>query len=328
MPGAFRLLLASAVVVNHHTRLKIGAASVELFFILSGYWIDRMYGGRYSKLRRRAAVFVASRLMRLLPMFQLFSAIAMVLAITFHTPAAPQGLSLALLPNFTILGYASMPEQPLVPAWSLDIELQFYLLFPLLWLVMVRIDAVLGYVTAILLVAGGLYLGLVLKDQSAIVFPYLGFFFLGVFASRKAWKPSTALIWAGVLGAMALVVFTLAMPEARGILIAADGLPGRSWNTAVNIVLAVLIAPLAISTVTRPSTRIDRIAGDLSYVVYCSHWVGVVIAGAYLADLRLPARLPFIAFDIAVTYAVSLALLLWVDRPLGQFRAAWIGRQP
>lgn len=328
MPGAFRLILASAVVVNHYTKLQIGTAAVELFFILSGYWIDRMYGRQYSALRAPGFVFILSRFMRLLPLFLPFSIASVVLHLALHTKTAPDHIGLGLLPNFIILGYASMTERPLVPAWSLDIELQFYILFPVAWHLLARSRAILPYLTIVLLAAGGWYLGYYLRDQSTLVLPYLGFFAVGVSSSRMSWKPDSRLIWGGVGLAALFVLLTIIVPYSRGLLVASEGLPGRDWNTAANVAIAVLLAPLAISTVIRRSTPKDRLVGDLSYAVYCSHWLGVIIAGYYLTDAGALTKLPIVMIEIALTYLISLGALLWFDRPLGRLREAWIHRQP
>jgi peptidoglycan/LPS O-acetylase OafA/YrhL len=328
MPGAFRLLLATAVVVNHYTRLQIGTAAVELFFILSGYWIDRMYDRQYSKLRFPAFVFITSRFMRLMPLFLLFSVIAILLQNALGTKVALDHIGFDMLPNFFILGYASLSERPLVPAWSLDIELQFYLLFPLLWGALSRSRKFLGSVAVALLIGGGLYLGLFLREQSAVVIPYFGFFAVGIYASRIEWKPTGGLIWSGIGIALLGAAMTAVIQGASGIFVASESLPGRAWNTAANVAVAVCLAPLAISTVNRRSTRRDRIAGDLSYAVYCSHWISVVVAAYYFSEAGWRTKLPFIAGALILTYGVSLAALVWFDRPLGQLRERWIRRQP
>jgi peptidoglycan/LPS O-acetylase OafA/YrhL len=40
--GLFRLFLAFAVVLHHSFPLRLGAWAVDVFFILSGYWISRL----------------------------------------------------------------------------------------------------------------------------------------------------------------------------------------------------------------------------------------------------------------------------------------------
>jgi peptidoglycan/LPS O-acetylase OafA/YrhL len=328
MPGAFRLFLASAVVVNHYTKLQVGTAAVDLFFILSGYWIERMYGKQYAPRRRPAFVFISSRVMRLMPMFLLFSISAILLQNALHTDVALDHFGFDILPNFIILGYASLAKGPLVPAWSLDIELQFYLLFPLFWRVIPRNKTVLLWITLLLIGAGAIYLGTILREQSRTVLPYLGFFTLGLYASRARIIPSALAVRIGCALALLLVIGSLAWPLLRGLFYAMDGLPAREWKTLANIALALCLAPLAISTLTRKSTTIDRTLGDLSYAVYCSHWIGVTLAGYYLVDAGWRLKLPCVMALLVITYLASFAALLWFDRPLSRLREAWIRRQP
>ena len=42
-PGLLRLTLALFVVVSHLTRYEIGRPAVFVFFMLSGYWVMKMY---------------------------------------------------------------------------------------------------------------------------------------------------------------------------------------------------------------------------------------------------------------------------------------------
>lgn len=144
-PGMFRLGLALLVLVHHSTRLGLGAAAVYVFFCLSGYWMHAVWEGRYSKLPHGYLTFVFARYIRLLPLFWLCGLLAFGVEL-FLGKVNPAGwLSqthswiewLHLVgPNVLILGYNWQEHMALVPAWSLDIEMQFYLLLPLLaWLV-------------------------------------------------------------------------------------------------------------------------------------------------------------------------------------------------
>src|SRR5690349_23197478 len=72
-PGFFRLSLASVVLASHAQRFDIGQAAVFLFFVLSGYWISRMWESKYARGRWPYATFIASRFVRLLPTFLLMN---------------------------------------------------------------------------------------------------------------------------------------------------------------------------------------------------------------------------------------------------------------
>src|SRR5262249_50667477 len=66
-PGAFRWLLALTVLAHHTTPLRLGAWAVYVFFILSGYWITRMWDEKYRRTRLPVLTFLVSRWWRLAP---------------------------------------------------------------------------------------------------------------------------------------------------------------------------------------------------------------------------------------------------------------------
>src|SRR5678815_5577437 len=49
--GAFRFLLATIVLANHSSRIYLGSMAVFIFFVLSGFWITRMWREKYSRLK-------------------------------------------------------------------------------------------------------------------------------------------------------------------------------------------------------------------------------------------------------------------------------------
>ena len=48
-PGFFRLILATLVFLHHTSSIALGEMAVIVFFVLSGYWIAKMYREKYSK---------------------------------------------------------------------------------------------------------------------------------------------------------------------------------------------------------------------------------------------------------------------------------------
>ena len=140
-PGLLRLLLAELVYVHHMSRFAVGNAAVYVFFCLSGFWVYSMYTGRYSKTRMPYLTYLVSRLWRLLPTFWLVTLLTFLLIYPDGTLAGywqRDGAAHFLLSNFLIFGYYFLPDQAIVPAWSLDIEMQFYLIAPLIAILLVR----------------------------------------------------------------------------------------------------------------------------------------------------------------------------------------------
>ena len=131
-PGAFRMALALSVFLHHTTSYNIGMSAVLIFFVLSGYWVTKMWAATYSKTRSPYLTFVISRFWRIVPVFALCSGVTWALLYwRGETPAHIGGLARQIFSNLFILGYNALPYQANVPGWSLDMEMQFYLIAPL-----------------------------------------------------------------------------------------------------------------------------------------------------------------------------------------------------
>jgi peptidoglycan/LPS O-acetylase OafA/YrhL len=168
----------SLVMLTHFTRLDgsgafdlpflaagtFGWAGVDLFFVLSGYLITQV-------LLERRGGFFRNRALRILPVYYLW-----LLFATFAAPRLfPPGNGLfpdtwvsepvwhwAFLSNFLVVTLGRFPAEALSVAWSLAIEVQFYLVWP--WLVWRLSELTLRRVAAsALLFAFGLRVALVVK---------------------------------------------------------------------------------------------------------------------------------------------------------------------
>ena len=124
-PGAFRVFLATMVLISHVSIGRFGVVAVMVFFILSGYWVTRMFRQKYLRAPAPVSTFYLSRFLRLWPAF--VAAVFVAIAIKF-TIGDPTGLKDIYV--LTMLGAASGKDDPLSISWSLDIEMQFYLLLP------------------------------------------------------------------------------------------------------------------------------------------------------------------------------------------------------
>ena len=129
-PGFFRLFLASVVFLHHLSSFAIGSMAVLVFFVLSGYWITKMYNEKYTLKKNTYFAFVISRVLRLFPIFVVAS---MIQYSTLEFLNIDTKLYLSSLSNYIMLGYNLIENKLVGPAWSLDIELQYYLLFPFIY---------------------------------------------------------------------------------------------------------------------------------------------------------------------------------------------------
>ncbi|WP_435418597.1 acyltransferase [Parerythrobacter aurantius] len=314
-PGAFRLLLALLVVVDHASGLHLGLAAVYLFFILSGFWIHRMWETKYRLARGKLVTFYLSRLWRLVPVM----AGAMVITVLVQSVidgVDPRALlsgmtAMQLLSHVFILGYGLTPAPLLLPpAWTLDLEMQFYLLAPLLCLAIRRTGIVLPLAATTVL---AIYPSL--ASAFLPVAPYLVLFVIGMAASARQWRPGSRLQWLSA-GATAALFAGLVASGHQAVLFASGDDPATS---ALNWVAALFLAPVALGTVWRPSPRDDAVFADLSYIIYLVHWPLVQWAAAIPDDAS-----PLAWAALACAVVLLPAVLLVVDRALGRTRTAWV----
>jgi peptidoglycan/LPS O-acetylase OafA/YrhL len=137
--------LAILLVILHHTNLKIfqgGFIGVDVFFVLSGFLITALLIQEYDKHGRISIKhFYIRRALRLLPALVVML-IALNVYVSWQYPgqigstATDSLVTLFYAANWVYTtGHASLY---LTHTWSLAIEEQFYLLFPLLMLFLLR----------------------------------------------------------------------------------------------------------------------------------------------------------------------------------------------
>jgi peptidoglycan/LPS O-acetylase OafA/YrhL len=321
-PGLFRLFLASMVVVYHLSRFGIGPAAVYVFFTLSGYWITLMWVDRYSRTRQPYLTYIVSRMWRLLPVFLAVTAIQ--ISLNLWLGATPDNLRASaswlrfVFSNLFIVGYATLPHQPLVPAWSLDLEMQFYMVAPLL------VALVVGRTRPwlLLLPLGALSLISAHYFGAQVILTYLVFFLVGMVAAEMDWQP-TGKVAALAAGTAVLLVGGLLLSVYRGIvLVGAHHTALAVYNLPLNACVGVLMIPLAIFTVRQKGFSCDSMFADLSYVVYLLHWTSFQILAA---TKFLPiSRLASTALAVFTVYVVSWFIWKFFDRPLNRLRSNWV----
>jgi peptidoglycan/LPS O-acetylase OafA/YrhL len=323
-PGALRMTLAFAVFVHHTTTFNLGLAAVLIFFVLSGYWVATMWTHTYSKTNGAYLTFLVSRFWRIVPVFALCSGIAW--ALLFWRGAAPEdvgGITRQIFSNIMILGYNSLPYQANVPGWSLDMELQFYLIAPLFIFLVARNLYVLVACMALSVMSQAL-------GGATTVAPFLLFFGLGVAAASHKIIPSRALAYRSLYATLALLflcgmifVKDLALGETQG--------PLHAFGSTTNLLIAVLMTPWAIYTTQQKTGSTDRMVGDMSYIFYLLHWSVIRAMGTGEGDYA--HRFLICSEALVVTLAASWLIWSIFDQPISKMRAAWVAsrrsvRQP
>lgn len=337
---ALRGVAALAVVVHHAIEQSdgaagrfspdwfttVGAAGVDLFFVISGFimlWTSFPQG----REPLRPGAFLLRRITRIMPLYWLACLAMLSLAAagflkSHHYGAATVARSLLLLPGSGVIGVA----------WTLVFEMWFYALFAALLPLRSRMAMALG-VPALLLMAAGLAIMLPPGPTRELLQSPLPLeFCLGLWAAMVAprllqWDwPRMAIgaLCAMAVAAMAAAAWLVPHPDTHGL---THGPRALAWGIpALALVVAVLPLRQAQGAVARALVRL----GDASYALYLSH---VFVMIAYGRLLREPVfgnlpQAPIVAMVVLVSVVVGFAVHFGIERPMTQWLRDWGKRPP
>lgn len=319
-PGNFRLFLSLLVFVHHSSSFGLGKYAVYVFFVLSGFWVETMWRERYCQSRSPYWTYVVSRCWRLIPSFFLIGCIVVLLELLIGVPwqeFEKNNIVHLFFSSAFILGYNSLNFLPVGPGWSLDIEMQYYFIAPLLSVLATgRLKTAMFFLLLLISLIAGF------GFPRPNLLNYLFFFFVGLYASKCRWAPSKRLAFLSSGISSALVIIIAASPL-RGALFGGSA-PSELfvWNPLVNIVCAVGFIPFAIYTTTQESDSTDRRNADLSYIIYLLHWP-VFIWTVFVGGSPMH-RLPY--FIVGWVGVIFLSFFIWkfFDKPVNIARARWV----
>ena len=333
---ALRALAVSLVVIYHFWphRLTGGYIGVDVFFVISGFLITTHLLDHVPSSLRDLGEFWGRRIRRLLP--AALSVIAVTLAATWWiAPAtlwdgtARQAVASAIyVQNWFLAGEAvdylaaDNAATPVQHYWSLSVEEQFYLLWPVLLLAVgvvarrraISVRRVAGVAVA-LVVAGSLLCSILITDASAYFVTQTRVWELGLGGlvavaaprlNRLTAVARLALVWSGLgLVAYASVVFDHAtvFPGAAALV--------PVVGAALVIAADVRRGPL--SPLWLMARRPLQVLGDLSYSIYLWHWPLVVLL-PYALDGPVPGVVKLLGLCAVVLAA--WATKTYVEDPL------------
>jgi len=159
--------IAIVPVILFHAGIKLfsgGYVGVDVFFVISGYLITSIIYNEIREERFSLIGFYERRARRILPVLLLITSIAIILAWFFLNPVALNKFANSVIGVVTFgsnivfwlqQGYfeESTDFMPLIHTWSLGIEEQFYLFFPLLMLPLAKLRPTTLYVALASLIA-------------------------------------------------------------------------------------------------------------------------------------------------------------------------------
>jgi peptidoglycan/LPS O-acetylase OafA/YrhL len=338
--GTLRFLLAIAVLLYHMSGVALfdmpayelmmvrplsGNSAVETFFIISGFAMAGALSTRYRD--RPVGRFYASRVLRLYPAYLLILAVHIVAAALLWRPGLPQPVNLFMadaaqppaerlvwtISSFLVVGKElwfqgnDFAKQFVNPAWSLSIELQFYLLIPFLvrWPIR-RLIVLFGLALA--------YRVLLFVDLGHVPPIYyslpwhLCLFLAGVLSYRLFEHWQSVSVGVAIGPAAAVMLLTVLFPHYTEGDTRADWLKIGYW-------LALFFTLPLLSRLSEGS-RIDGFLGDLSYPIYLAN-LGVIYTMVSVGPI--PAPLAVFA-TVGATVMIAVLVVLGIDRPMTLIR--------
>jgi peptidoglycan/LPS O-acetylase OafA/YrhL len=336
-PGldGLRGLALAAVVVYHsgpETWLPGGWLGVTLFFVLSGYLITSLTISETARTGWFSPVaFTARRLRRLVPaLATTLIGVAVLSAVGVFRSGLGGGLlagatwtsNLAAIARGEVYGAGGHPS-PLTHLWSLAVEEQFYVVWPLvaLWAVRGRSTRLrLGMAAGVAITAATVAGFLATSATSAYYSPIqrCGEIAVGVVAACL-WPLGQIRPGRWVHGSAAAAGAVLAWWMATVPAPATVGL----WTQGAMLVTAALSAVLVVAAAGHGglgawlSNRPLRWLGRSSYAIYLVHWPVVVALTGERTHLD---PVPLFALRVIVTLAVAVLTMRLVERPLRRLR--------
>lgn len=328
--------IAVLLVILHHLSVpgfSGGFVGVDVFFVISGYLITAIILAELKKDQFTFGSFYKRRAIRLAPAYFTVLLVTSVFAYLLMLPTELESFSNSALystffaANFymwdAVGGYfgSGADTTPLLHLWSLAVEEQFYVIWPvtlmLLWRWLPR------YLLALIVIA--LFAGIFISEYGAINYRAAAYYLM----PTRAFE----LLIGAVLACVPLAYFER-VPVFGRLLLSLLGMvlifygnvffTAETWFPGVNALLPCVGTFLLIAFVRNRdpvfgrllSSRIAVNIGKVSYPAYLWHWPIIAFLNLQLIDIS-----PLVS--IAVIFATLLLATLtyhYVEKPARKFR--------
>lgn len=311
MFGMLRLVLEAMVALSHLgvtlDGLWIGVIAVVIFYMISGYAMTGLLQSRFPR-EIDAPVFYIERIVRLVPQYYLWLAIALFSSLflkiypyEINTQGFyPYGIfSYLMVWPLGLQRYIGSVNALILPqATTLGIEITFYMLSP--WILKNKI-----FSWGCALIGLSIFIGTAFSFLPENIYTYytspgpIVFYLLGSFVYQKKW------IQMGILAIVLLIILVIGLPQRFNL------------EFMVGLITGL---PLLIVLARFPSNNIDSAFGDASYGCFLAHgivffamsnWFHMPIS-EFTASLRIAA--------IVLSCLVGWISFYGVERPTIPFR--------
>lgn len=326
-----RALAVGSVLLFHAfpSTFPLGYLGVDVFFVLSGYLISGLMARALVEGRFSLTAFYANRVRRIFPALILVMAVCLLFGWFYllDDELAQLGKHVlgggAFVANLLLWqesGYfdEEAVRKPLLHLWSLGVEEQFYIVFPLLfgglWHLTrrVRLAGALTCLVSLLMVASVTSAG----ETARFYSPF-----------SRAWE-----LGAGV--ALAMLDLNRPSPQALpmavrrtwllawwlGCLVLLASLTWRATGgflhhhpAALSVLSTCLVVAAGGRMVSAPLSTAPFVSlGRMSYPVYLWHWPLFAFAHIAVGDLSMPGQLALLMLSLLLGWATTR----WVEAPL------------
>ncbi len=325
-----RAIAVIPVILFHYgfNAFSGGFVGVDVFFVISGFLISSIILSEVNQGKFRITTFYERRIRRILPVLVCVIVTTAALAFWLLPPGETRRFGLEMewssifSTNFLYLKQSNYVDglaanRPLLHSWSLSVEEQFYIFFPLLILFLNRFFKR----NLMLVIAALCFVSLVFSIFAVYRFPTAAFYLL----PSRAWELlAGSLLAAGIskpdmrqpvrevvslagLLLIGIAVFTLTNDTP---------FPGIAAMLPVAGTAAVIWASapgLPPNLVQRTSSMVPLVAiGKISYSLYLWHWPLLVFVRFYLRSDPAGLDLALLSF---VTLGLSILTYFYVEQP-------------
>jgi peptidoglycan/LPS O-acetylase OafA/YrhL len=338
--GLRAVAVLSVLAFHIHLRgIQGGFVGVDVFFVISGYLISSIVFNEISESRYSVIGFYERRIRRIFPALFAMLGIVSLFAVIYLLPAELVAYSKSMLAatasasNFYFWrhsGYFDAPTSyPLLHTWSLAVEEQFYILFPIFLILVRKFFPSRLRLSIIVLFCASLVASVIIVSQNrqtAFYMPYTRAWelLLGTILSLEKF-PHLDREWLRNLATLAgigLIGFSIFFYTERTLF------PGlTALAPCLGSALIIGAGEGGSSLVAKVlSWRPIVFIGLISYSLYLWHWpiivlqqMGVFIGASAITSQRLAALLPQHRLDMIVEVLLSMVfgILSWrfVERP-------------
>ena len=324
-----RAISVVCILLFHLDRRILSGAfvAIDVYFVISGYLITSILTSDLDRGRFSIARFYQRRIARIFPAFALVLVATLAAGTVIYqarglgalgTDTAATALSLS---NFNLLSHGSywqLPAdgQPILHYWTLALEEQFYLFFPIFLLIVMRF--VRRPIAATLLMTGLSFMLCILVTARA---PTLAYYML----PTRAWELLAGSCLAQIRRhgfrlderGQGIAIWSGAVLLAATMMVFDPGMAFPGWIASLPV-LATALMLIAIDNRRFLPVRLLAAPGPvwigrLSYSLYLWHWPVFSFIDFRLLTAGVLART---ALKLALTLGLSVVTFYWVEQPL------------